>query len=283
MLAAPTFAVQGSDYYNVRDAFSAIDGSITDLYSRVFSLEATPGLGLPIGTGDGLAIGGDSNAVDATDTAFGAGANVGADSGTAIGSNANIATVATNSVAVGADSNVTAASGTAIGAGASVTANNAVAIGQGSVANQANTVSVGSVGHERRVTNVAAGTASTDAANVGQVQASAANTLSSANAYTDGRMQQVMQLQDDVFQRLDQQDERIDREGAMQSAMSMMIGSAAGIDAPNRLATGTGFQGGEAAISVGYQRAFGPKNTLTIGASVTESESTWGVGYGIGW
>ena len=173
-----------------------------------------------------------------------------------------------------------------------------VPIGQGSVANQANTVSVGSVGNERRVTHVAAGTAPTDAANVQQVQAgdaatlasantytdnTATQTLSRANAYTDSRMQAVLQSQEAFPYRLNQQDQRIDRQGAMQSAMSMMAASAAGIDTPNRLATGTGFQGGEAAISIGYQRAFGPASTLTVGASVSESDSTWGVGYGIGW
>ena len=155
-------------------------------------------------------------------------------------------------------------------------------------------MSVGSVGNERRVTNVAAGTAPTDAANVAQVNAgvataraytdaSAAHTLSSANAYTDGRMQAVLQAQEDFDYRLDRQDQRIDREGAMQSAMSMMTASAAGIEAPNRLAAGSGFQGGEAALSIGYQRLFGTNKTLTVGASVSDSESTWGVGYGVGW
>lgn len=41
---------------------------------------------------------------------------------------------------------------------------------------------------ERRLTGVAAGVAASDAATLGQVQASAADTLASANAYTDGRM-----------------------------------------------------------------------------------------------
>jgi autotransporter adhesin len=65
---------------------------------------------------------------------------------------------------------VQAANGTAIGAGATVQAgaSNAVAIGQGSVASLANTVSVGSPGNERRITNVAAGIAPTDAVNMNQ-------------------------------------------------------------------------------------------------------------------
>ncbi|HEY2032358.1 MAG TPA: hypothetical protein VGH02_01595, partial [Rhizomicrobium sp.] len=57
--------------------------------------------------------------------------------------------------------------------------------------NQANTVSVGSAGNERRITNVAAGTASTDAVNVGQLNAGLASTLSSANDYTDAQVKGV--------------------------------------------------------------------------------------------
>ena len=46
-----------------------------------------------------------------------------------------------------------------------------MALGKDSIANEANTVSVGSAANQRRVTNVAAGTSATDAANYGQVQA----------------------------------------------------------------------------------------------------------------
>jgi trimeric autotransporter adhesin len=49
--------------------------------------------------------------------------------------------------------------------------NNSVALGQGSIATRANTVSVGAPGQERQITNVAAGVAPTDAANVSQLNA----------------------------------------------------------------------------------------------------------------
>jgi len=82
-----------------------------------------------------------------------------------------------------------------VGENAQATASNAVAIGANSVANQANTVSVGSVGNERAIVNVAEGVASTDAVNVGQmnnmINNSAAQTLQSANDYTDQRFSQV--------------------------------------------------------------------------------------------
>ncbi|QUP56400.1 hypothetical protein GO998_22175 (plasmid) [Ralstonia syzygii] len=59
----------------------------------------------------------------------------------------------------------------AMGGNARAMAGNAVALGAGSVADRANTVSVGSVGKERQITNVASGTADTDAVNVAQMKA----------------------------------------------------------------------------------------------------------------
>jgi autotransporter adhesin len=60
----------------------------------------------------------------------------------------------------------------AMGGGSQASGDNSVAIGAGSVADQADTVSVASQGNERRITNVAAGTAPTDAVNLGQMQPS---------------------------------------------------------------------------------------------------------------
>jgi autotransporter adhesin len=300
-LSAPTYSIQGSNYYDVGSTFTAIDGTLTSLASRVFTLEQTPGLGLPVGTGNGLALGTGSNATDTTDTAYGAGANVGADSGTAIGSGANIASTATNAVAVGSNSSVTAANGTAIGENASVTANGAVAIGQGSVADQANTVSVGSVGNERRVTNVAAGTAATDAANVGQVQAGDAATLASANTYTDTTATQTLtrantytdnhmqalndqfsDLTDNVNQRLEHQDQRIDKQGAMSAAMLNMAINASNSRSPRgRIGAGLGWQGGEAAMSVGYSKQVGEHASFSIGGAFSGSEQSVGAGFGV--
>ncbi|HEX4197235.1 MAG TPA: YadA-like family protein [Caulobacteraceae bacterium] len=90
---------------------------------------------------------------------------------TAIGYAANVS--ATNGTAVGANASVAAVGGTAIGANATVKAGatNAVAIGDNSVATQPNTVSFGGgTAGTRRLTNVSAGTNTTDAANFGQVR-----------------------------------------------------------------------------------------------------------------
>jgi autotransporter adhesin len=70
-----------------------------------------------------------------------------------------------------ADSSATGADSVAIGGAAVASAKNAVALGANSVADRANSVSVGATGSERQVTNVAAGTAATDAVNVSQLDA----------------------------------------------------------------------------------------------------------------
>ncbi|MFT4504329.1 hypothetical protein [Caballeronia sp. 15711] len=70
-----------------------------------------------------------------------------------------------------ADSSATGADSVAIGGAAVASANNSVALGSNSVADRVNSVSVGAAGKERQITNVEAGTASTDAVNVGQLTA----------------------------------------------------------------------------------------------------------------
>jgi autotransporter adhesin len=85
------------------------------------------------------------------------------------------------------------------------------------------------------------------------------------------------------WRRFEHTDKRIDRSGAMQTAMSMMTASAAGIRTDNRLAVGSGSQNGHAALSVGYQRAVGDRASVTLGGAFTNGESSVGLGYGVGW
>jgi autotransporter adhesin len=160
---------------------------------------------------------------------------------------------------------------------------NAVALGQGSVADRANTVSVGSEGNERQVTNVAAGSAATDAVNKGQLDRGVAT----ANSYTDGQVKAVTDSFDvfkgEVDGRLRHMDRRIDRQGAMSAAMLNMATSAAGIRTQNRVGVGVGFQGGESALSLGYQRAISDRATVTFGGAFSSDDSSVGVGAGFGW
>jgi autotransporter adhesin len=268
---------------------TALDDRVTDLEN------AAPGTG-----GDDSHVDVDGGMPGADDANAGTGTG-----GVAIGSNAH--STGTGSVAVGSGSAATTASataigtntsvqasgGTAIGAGATVaaTATNSVALGQGSVADRANTVSVGSQGHERQVTNVAAGTADTDAANVAQVNAGDTRTLNDARAYTDARfadlvaapLQAVDDLRSQVNKRFDETDERIDQMGAMNAAMLNMATSAAGVHQTNRVGVGVGFSGSSQALSIGYQRAIGEKITVTFGGAFSDDEASAGAGVGFGW
>lgn len=48
-----------------------------------------------------------------------------------------------------------------------------------------------------------------------------------------------------------------------------------------RLAVGAGWQDGESALSAGYGRRLGTNVTLSIGAALSSSEKSAGVGFGI--
>ncbi len=92
-----------------------------------------------------------------------------------------------NQTAVGAFAEAVGNQSTAIGANASAAGAGSVAIGAGSVANRANSVSVGDVstGLTRQITNVAAGTMPTDAANLSQLQAET-SALGGGAGFTNG-------------------------------------------------------------------------------------------------
>lgn len=123
---------------------------------------------------DATAIGARSQASGGFSTALGAYAKASSDHGIAIGNMA--AASAGGAAGVGyniAMGDYASASGDyamALGANASATGNNAVALGNNSLASRDNTVSVGSTTIKRQITNVAAGTANTDAVNVSQLK-----------------------------------------------------------------------------------------------------------------
>ncbi len=93
--------------------------------------------------------------------------------------------MATSSTALGWNAGVAASAtgGLALGGGSSVTASGSIALGYLSVADRINTVSVGSSAFQRAITNMAAGTADTDAVNLAQLKA---NAQATANALGGG-------------------------------------------------------------------------------------------------
>jgi autotransporter adhesin len=105
----------------------------------------------------------------------------------------------------GPDSSATGADSVAVGPSAVASAANGVALGAGAVENRGaqsgytaayltpaqnsvGAVSVGAAGAERQITNVAAGSAATDAVNVSQLQGAATAAVTTADAYTDSRI-----------------------------------------------------------------------------------------------
>ncbi|MFO7127379.1 hypothetical protein P3E14_32480, partial [Pseudomonas aeruginosa] len=68
--------------------------------------------------------------------------------------------------------------------------------------NRDNTVSVGAAGAERQITNVAGGSARTDASNLGQVQDGDAATLAAAKGYTDTQVSAEAQKRADEDNRV---------------------------------------------------------------------------------
>lgn len=139
-----------------------------------------------------------------------------------------------------------------------------------------------------QVKNVADGAAPTDAANKRQVDAGDAATLRAANTYTDSRVAGLTQARFDAMEaqmnaRFVDTDNRISQMGAMNTAMTTMAASTAGIRSQNRLGVGTGYSNGKTALSVGYQRAISDRATVTIGGAFSSGESSAGVGVGFGW
>ncbi|WP_430507215.1 YadA family autotransporter adhesin [Burkholderia sp. BCCCDS15] len=185
-------AVNGSQLYALQERFGELSGRVDDLSDRLGDVEADPGTGPGTGapgTGEGSTIVGEgADASGKNGSAIGNGAVASGDNSSAIGqgsvaSGDNSSAIGQGSVASGSNSSAigqgSVASGnnsSAVGQGSVASGNNAVALGTGSVADRDNAVSVGSAGNERQITNVAAGTAPTDAVNLQQMN----NAVSSA-------------------------------------------------------------------------------------------------------
>ena len=134
-----------------------------------------------------------------------AGVALGGNQLTGLGSGTPASAAELDAIAIGngATTTVGANGAVAIGSGASVTAPNGVSIGAGSVndraalagytaygisgpANSAGSVSFGAPGMERQLTNLAPGTAPSDAATVGQVQGAVTAATADTVRYADG-------------------------------------------------------------------------------------------------
>ena len=89
-------------------------------------------------------------------------------------------------------------------------------------------------------------------------------------------------LRNDVNARLNAQDKRLDRQGAMGSAMMNMAINAANSRSPRgRVAAGVGWQNGESALSVGYSKALSERVSMSIGGAFSSDDRSAGLGFGV--
>ncbi len=124
------------------------------------------------GLGNGVA----ADAGEMNSIAFGNGAttDAAATNSIAIGPNASIDVLGVDSTALGSGASVNVANSVALGAGSTATTgaeSNYTAFGLTATQTSVGEVSIGSSGNTRKITNLAAGSAATDAVNVSQLQA----------------------------------------------------------------------------------------------------------------
>ncbi|EMN1930595.1 YadA-like family protein [Burkholderia ambifaria] len=161
-----------------------------------------------------------------------------------------------------------------IGSTATATGKNAVAVGQGSVADRDNSFSVGAKGNERQVTNVAAGTAPTDAVNVQQLNDNLNAASTQAKGYTDQRIGQVYNSFNDL---------KKDMYGGVASAMAV-----AGLPQPtgagrSMVSAATSNYHGQQGFAAGYSYVT-ENNRWVVKASVTgNARSDFGAVVGAGY
>ncbi|MBN3565501.1 YadA-like family protein [Burkholderia cenocepacia] len=125
-----------------------------------------------------VAMGLGASATSINSVALGYGATGSGEASTTMGTGA-LAT-GYHGVSLGANANSAGRDSVALGTNANAANTNSVALGNQSIANRDNSVSVGSSTLQRQITNLAAGTANTDAVNLGQMNAAISN---AANPY----------------------------------------------------------------------------------------------------
>ncbi|RFB75619.1 calcium-binding protein, partial [Methylovirgula sp. 4M-Z18] len=254
----------------------------------------------------------DSAATGAESVAVGPQSTASASNAIAMGNGAGAS--AANSVAIGAGAKATQANSLALGANSTTTANLSDAaytpvVGATTAGVATGEVSVGSAGAERRITNVAAGSAATDAVNVSQLQ-SLANvavkydtdgagnitnrvTLSGGNPnapVTIGNVAPGVNGTDAVnvnqlnqaFNQLNSSIGSAQKDAWRGAAIGMAAASLRYDDRPGKWssAIGSGVWHGEGALSfgVGYTSEDG---RVRINASGTTSGGRWGAGAGL--
>jgi hypothetical protein len=221
------------------------------------------------------AIGSHAYAGPVSSSALGNGSNANANGGVAIGAGSQAlgtgtaaigfksSSAAINALALGSFSSANANNSLALGTNSLVNASaaNSVALGASSVATDPDTVSVGNAGtrYQRRIRNLAPGTAYSDAATVGQM----------ADLGTQGQHFAVQQAQS---------------AGAVVAAAAGAGAAVAGEHQNGKLALGFGALGGQGGLGLAYQYSAGQWSAAVSGASSGNADyNNVGGGVAFGW
>jgi autotransporter adhesin len=285
-VAAPSYTVGGTTVNNVGGAITNLDGRVTQNSSDIAGLQNVVGaMGGAVanavqydssahdritlgGTGDGTNGTASAPKVQLTNLKDGELSATSSDAVTGaqlwsanqqisnLGQAVqNVQNVGNAFVAVNSGGNAAQAIGNgsvAIGGGATASAPNSVAIGENSVASQTNTVSVGSAGNERRITNIAAGQAPTDAVNMQQFQ---------------GGMNEIA------------------RNAYSGTASAIALTMVPEVDTSKNLAIGVGTAGykGYQAVAVGLSARVTQNLKVKLGAGISAATTTVGAGAAYQW
>ncbi|RQS96940.1 YadA-like family protein [Burkholderia seminalis] len=286
--ATSTDAVNGSQLYATNQQVSKNTTDISNLQGSVTNIaNGKAGLVQQQDPNGAITVGKDSGgtSVNFTGTAgdrvlTGVAAGVNANDAVNMGQfNTALQNVAANDKihAAATDANtswIARADAGSIGSTATATGKNAVAVGQGSVADRDNSFSVGAKGSERQVTNVAAGTAPTDAVNVQQLNDNLSAASTQAKGYTDQRIGQVYNVFNDL---------KKDMYGGVASAMAV-----AGLPQPtgagrSMVSAATSNYHGQQGFAAGYSYVT-ESNRWVVKASVTgNTRSDFGAVVGAGY
>ena len=226
------------------------------------------------------ALGASANASGDQATALGVAAQATAYESTAVGTGAHATSEATTAVGDGAAAS--GAGSTAIGTLASAVGSGSVALGSGSVANRPDTVSVGNAasGLDRQISNVAAGTMPTDAANVSQVQQAESQAINTSENYTNSALAPINGQISALGLAVSQLGSRLNGLGAAEQASAQMAMACAGDR--NCIAAGWGLQGGQGAVALGFRhQVFHGRAAWTAGVSNSQAGTSVGAGFAI--
>src|SRR5471030_1279843 len=175
-----------------------------------------------------------------------------------------------DSAALGGGAKASAENSVALGSNAHASGKNTIALGNGSVADRDNSLSVGAMGAERQITNVARGTAATDAVNVEQLNEG----LSSLTNTTNQNFRELGQRMKDMKDKLS---------GGVASAMAMGSLPQPYSAGAGMMSMGGGTYNGQSAMAIGASKVSENGKWVTKVQGSTNTQGDYGVSVGVGY